>query len=184
MDINFAETKAIADTLPIGLYAKRRIPVSMSDKESTSYYNPISDEIVISYPIIKQGLEKAVEDTSFKETAVRSMEYHEVSHAILTPNNLPMPDHINVFEDERIETILGDYYMDVDFKKQVLLVNGYTSKSEIKAPSSPFEYFYQIVRFGIGDKALVDEATRIIKKYSHITRNNNSYVWDYKCDVV
>ena len=63
MDINFAETKAIADTLPIGLYAKRRIPVSMSDKESTSYYNPISDEIVISYPIIKQGLEKAVEDT-------------------------------------------------------------------------------------------------------------------------
>ena len=183
MDINFAETKAIADTLPIGLYAKRRIPVSMSDKESTSYYNPISDEIVISYPIIKQGLEKAVEDTSFKETAVRSMEYHEVSHAILTPNNLPMPDHINVFEDERIETILGDYYMDVDFKKQVLLVNGYTSKSEIKAPSSPFEYFYQIVRFGIGDKALVDEATRIIKKYSHITRNNNSYMWDYKCDV-
>ena len=183
MDINFAETKAIADTLPIGLYAKRRIPVSMSDKEDTSYYNPVSDEIVISYPIIKCGLEKAVADPSFKETAVRSMEYHEVSHAILTPNNLPMPDHLNVFEDERIETILGDYYMDVDFKKQVLLINGYTSKSEIKAPTSPFEYFYQIVRFGIGDKALVDEATDIIKRYSHMTRSNNSYSWEYKCVV-
>lgn len=183
MDINFAETKAIADTLPIGLYAKRRIPVSMSDSEKTSYYNPISDEIVISYPIIKQGLKKAVADPSFKETAVRSMEYHEVSHAILTPNSLPMPDHINVFEDERIETILGNYYMDVDFKKQVLLVNGYMSKDEIKAPSSPFEYYYQIVRFGIGDKALVDEATEIIKRYSHMTRTNNRYAWDYKCDV-
>lgn len=183
MNINFAETKAIADTLPIGLYAKRRIPVSMSDSEETSYYNPMSDEIVISYPIIKKGLEKATGDNSYKETAVRSMQYHELSHAILTPNCLPMPDHLNVFEDERIETILGDYFLDVDFKKQVLLINGYTSKSEINTPSTPFEYYYQIVRFGIGEKALVDEATQIIKEYAHMTRSNNRRAYDYKYRV-
>ena len=184
MEINFAETKAIAETLPIGLYAKRRIPVSMSDSEETSYYNPVTDEIVISYPIIKTGLAKAELSDLSKETAVRSMEYHELSHAILTPACLTMNDAINTFEDERIETLLNNYYLDVNFKKQVLLINGYKSKSEIGAPSSGFEAFYQIVRFGVGKAEFVAEVDEIIKRYAHLTRVHDEGTWDYRNDIM
>src|SRR5574344_118919 len=119
MNVPIAMIKSIAEGLPIGLYAKRRIPVAIDEEEPTSYYNPVSDEIVISSKIIQEGL-KHVHKKKDIEPAVRSMLYHEVSHSILTPNRMKMTDWMNIFEDERIETILGDYFLDVDFKKQVL----------------------------------------------------------------
>lgn len=183
MEINFAETKAIVDTLPIGLYAKRRVPVSMSNDAETSYYNPISDEIVISYPIIARGLKKAIGDDDYKETAVRSMQYHEVSHAILTPDRLTMTDWMNIFEDERIETILGDYYYNTDFKKQVLSINGFSSATEISKPKNGMEYFYQIVRFGLGEKKYLDKVNELIKRYAKLSKQNDRDSYNYYYDV-
>ena len=175
MNVPIAMIKSIAEGLPIGLYAKRRIPVAIDEEEPTSYYNPVSDEIVISSKIIQEGL-KHVHKKKDIEPAVRSMVYHEVSHAILTPNKMKMTDWMNIFEDERIETILGDYFLDVDFKKQVLHINGFKSLDEVPIPApTAMAKFYSVVRFGIGEKKFVDEVDRIINDYAKF--NSSTYLW-------
>ena len=175
MIVPVAMIKSIAEGLPIGLYAKRRIPVAIDEEEPTSYYNPVSDEIVISSKIIQEGL-KHVHKKKDIEPAVRSMVYHEVSHAILTPNKMKMTDWMNIFEDERIETILGDYFLDVDFKKQVLHINGFKSLDEVPNPApTAMAKFYSVVRFGIGEKKFVDEVDRIIKDYAKF--NSSTDLW-------
>ena len=175
MIVPVAMIKSIAEGLPIGLYAKRRIPIAIDEEEPTSYYNPVSDEIVISSKIIQEGL-KHVHKKKDIEPAVRSMVYHEVSHAILTPNKMKMTDWMNIFEDERIETILGDYFLDVDFKKQVLHINGFKSLDEVPNPApTAMAKFYSVVRFGIGEKKFVDEVDRIIKDYAKF--NSSTYLW-------
>lgn len=175
MNVPVAMIKTIAESLPIGLYAKRRIPVAIDEKEPTSYYNPVSDEIVISSKIIQEGL-KHVHKKKDIEPAVRSMLYHEVSHSILTPNRMKMTDWMNIFEDERIETILGDYFLDVDFKKQILHINGFKSLDEVPNPApTAMAKFYSVVRFGIGEKKFVDEVDRIIKDYSKF--NSSTDLW-------
>ena len=175
MNVPITMIKSIAEGLPIGLYAKRRIPVAIDEEEPTSYYNPVSDEIVISSKIIQEGL-KHVHKKKDIEPAVRSMLYHEVSHSILTPNRMKMTDWMNIFEDERIETILGDYFLDVDFKKQVLHINGFKSLDEVPNPApTAMAKFYSVVRFGIGEKKFVDEVDRIIKDYAKF--NSSTYLW-------
>ena len=175
MNVPVAMIKSIAEGLPIGLYAKRRIPIAIDEEEPTSYYNPVSDEIVISSKIIQEGL-KHVHKKKDIEPAVRSMVYHEVSHAILTPNKMKMTDWMNIFEDERIETILGDYFLDVDFKKQVLHINGFKSLDEVPNPApTAMAKFYSVVRFGIGEKKFVDEVDRIIKDYAKF--NSSTDLW-------
>lgn len=175
MNVPIAMIKSIAEGLPIGLYAKRRIPIAIDEEEPISYYNPVSDEIVISSKIIQEGL-KHVHKKKDIEPAVRSMVYHEVSHAILTPNKMKMTDWMNIFEDERIETILGDYFLDVDFKKQVLHINGFKSLDEVPNPApTAMAKFYSVVRFGIGEKKFVDEVDRIIKDYAKF--NSSTYLW-------
>ena len=175
MNVPIAMIKSIAEGLPIGLYAKRRIPVAIDEEEPTSYYNSVSDEIVISSKIIQEGL-KHVHKKKDIEPAVRSMLYHEVSHSILTPNRMKMTDWMNIFEDERIETILGDYFLDVDFKKQVLHINGFKSLDEVPNPApTAMAKFYSVVRFGIGEKKFVDEVDRIIKDYAKF--NSSTDLW-------
>lgn len=184
MNVPVAMIKSIAEGLPIGLYAKRRIPVAIDEKEPTSYYNPVSDEIVISSKIIQEGL-KHVHKKKDIEPAVRSMLYHEVSHSILTPNRMKMTDWMNIFEDERIETILGDYFLDVDFKKQILHINGFKSLDEVPDPApSAMAKFYSVVRFGIGEKEFVDEVDRIIKDYSKLNASTELWQTHYYVDAV
>ena len=151
MEVSFAEVKKQVDELPIGYYAKRRVPMVVDKETPYSYYNPMADEICISYNQIAIGMASAKDEgEEYKETAIRSMVYHELSHAILTPEDLmnqwdskEIKDVLNVFEDERIETILRDFYMNVNFKKNILYVNG----GEIKTPTSAFTAFYNLVRF-------------------------------------
>ena len=100
MEKNYGRIRQIAEQLPIGLYAKRRIETDLSEGETGSYYAPMEDKIVISFPQIAQGLTKIDENDPYMETAIRSMVYHEVSHALLTPKDLQPTDIINIFEDE------------------------------------------------------------------------------------
>ena len=117
MDVSFARVEQILKTLPIGYYCGRDIKVSLS-KQDTTYYDFSNDCIRISYPMIQRSV-KLLSDDSKIENDIRCLLYHEVSHAILTPSNIRKDDFYNVFEDERIETILQDYYMRVDFKEIV-----------------------------------------------------------------
>lgn len=181
------ETKAIADALPIGIYAKRRIRCSLREDENTSFYSPMTDEIIISYPQITGALKMTPEDED-KEVAIRSMLYHEVSHAILTGWNGRVTDQFNIFEDERIETVLNDFYLDVDFAKQVYRINGIQSNDDLKAPKNALDAFYQLVRFHKGDTDLLDKVKKLLVKYAPLSKTmlnlpSGDGWWEYNREI-
>ena len=170
MKIYPSEVKRIIDTLPIGYYADKQIPIEMSEKEDTSFYSPKTKKIVISFKQIENALSE-VEDLSYLETGVRSMVYHEVSHVLLTPPDMEWSDIINVFEDERIETILAGYYMNVDFKKNIQYVNNWHGEK----PTNSFEKFYYTVRFRSGEAAHLAELKKIISDFRRINFSYSTY---------
>lgn len=180
MDISKAQVETILKTLPIGYYIGRNIKVSLSESEECSFYDQINDEILISYQQLLKPFE-SVEKVEDVETFVRTMLYHEVSHAMLTPK-MKMTSILNIFEDERIETLLKDYYQNTDFKRFVKLVNNFKGE----APTTPMQAFYQIVRYRIGPQNFVDRVCMIIIKAKQINRTNSersSIVRAYKDEI-
>lgn len=183
MEITFAKCEQILDTLPIGYYAGRRVGISLQDEIRTSYYSPMEDKIVISYPIISAGMAK-IDNTDDIEGVVRSMMYHEVSHAILTPTRIkPSNDEmlkvVNIFEDERIETILRNYYHGVNFRKQLYDING-----GVHTPKDSIGAFFNAVRFGVGSPKILNSISQLIKRYSNMNRNADYYeASNYQYDV-
>nr|DAG04040.1 MAG TPA: cobalamin biosynthesis protein [Myoviridae sp. ctbEa13] len=167
MNISKAQVETILKTLPIGYYIGRNIKVSLSESEECSFYDQINDEILISYQQLLRPFE-AVEKVEDVETFVRTMLYHEVSHAMLTPK-MKMTSILNIFEDERIETLLKDYYQNTEFKRFVKLVNNFKGE----APTSSTQAFYQIVRYRVGPQNFVDRVCMIIIKAKNINRTYN-----------
>lgn len=180
MELSFAMCETIVKTLPIGYYANRRIDIAVSKDEETSYYDMMNDKIVVSYPIIAERCAKISTGTS-EEEAVRSMLYHEVSHAILTPASLQATAINNIFEDERIETLLQDYYMNVNFKQQLSDLIGGT----IPAPKTPEQAFFNAVRLGTGPKHIQNRINNLIEEYSDMNRassENRTYYYQWEIE--
>lgn len=170
MELTKARCEQILNTLPVGYYTGRRIGVSLDEQVETSFYSPMEDTIVVSYPIIAQRMKQLPEEADTEE-AVRSMLYHEVSHAILTPTCLQPDTAINIFEDERIESVLRNYYHNVDFRKQLYdLHDGHAPK-----PKNADQAFYNAVRFGLGTGAVQKEVHRILKAYAKMNRTTSYY---------
>ena len=176
MEITKALCESILETLPIGYYAGRRISITLDDKAESSFYSPMEDTIVVSFPIIAERMSKASEDVN-PENAVRSMLYHEVSHAILTPKHMPARDYMNIMEDERIETVLRNYYHGVDFKKQLYDLCGGPSKA-----TNPLQAFFNAVRFGFAPQEILDEVNKILRRYKGVHRNCDDY-YPYQYDT-
>lgn len=174
MKLGFAQCETVLKTLPIGYYAGRRVDTILDEKEVTSFYSPMEDKIVVSYPIIAHRAQ-AMPDNADAESAIRAMLYHEVSHAILTNGNeLKATDINNIFEDERIETILKDYYMNTDFKQQLYDICGGT----IPEARDEKEAFFNAVRFRCAPQNIQNEVTRIINEYAYLNRNvDDWYAW-------
>ena len=57
MDISFGRVKEIAESLPIGFYAKEKIELIVSNDEQVSYYAPLENKIV------KKVLEESFNDS-------------------------------------------------------------------------------------------------------------------------
>lgn len=182
MKVSFPYCQSIMETLPIGYYAGRRISVTLNKEGESSYYSPMEDSIVISYPMIAQGLEETCQDTDI-EMATRAMFYHEISHAILTPNISNSYRKVtkvqNTFEDERIETLLDNYYLNVDFKDNLYRVTGgpYNAKDADAA-------FFNAVRFRLAPKDILKEIENIISDYSELNRNSSNWDWYRYCDKI
>lgn len=127
----------------------------------------MDDKIVVSYPIIAMRMKQTPDGTCDEEEAVRSMLYHEVSHAILTPaKEMRNSFQLNCMEDERIETVLRHYYHGVDFRKQLLDIHGGHIPQATNAESA----FFNAVRFGLGTGRVQNEVNRILKKYAKMNR--------------
>ena len=174
--------KRIAKTLPIGYYLGRKVNVDFDENSFESYYSPVEDKIKISLPMIYTIIERdKIEDIEEFEKDIRCLLYHEISHVILTPNNLYrcceswFKRHMNTFEDTRIETILKNYYMLVDFKGFVKKVNNFKGQ----APKSVDELFYQVVRFNVGKQELIDLKNHIIEQYKTLSKVNEDNIYGY-----
>ena len=167
MELTFAKCESIVNTLPIGFYTGRRIGITLDKDAETSFYDPMEDKIVVSYPIIAMRMKQTPEGTCNDEEAVRSMLYHEVSHAILTPaSEMRNSFQLNCMEDERIETVLRHYYHGVNFRKQLLDIHG----GHIPQAKDTQSAFFNAVRFGLGTGKVQKEVNRIINKYAKMNR--------------
>lgn len=177
MIVSFERVDNILKTLPIGYYAKRNIPVTLNRTSSISFYVPVEDRIEISFNQITESLAD-LDETFNEETAIRTMLYHEVSHAILTPKDLSYSDWINIFEDERIETVLRDFYKGVNFKQMIYNL----TKQHGFTPENAEQAFYLFVRLRIVDKLdkeyWINRLTNLISEYRTV---NDS--WWYYCDI-
>ena len=178
--------KKYIDILPISYYLGRKINIGITN-DSASYHSPLENLIRVSLPQINKLTYKTKPTKRDIERGIRTLLYHEISHAILTPCEKTQINHtmFNVFEDERIETLLGNYYRDVDFKDFVRRINDYDPSID---PKNEFEYFYRVVRFRDGEETLVDRVERIINDARFISSNTfqgeNGYSFiDYQEDI-
>lgn len=173
MNLSLAKCESIINTLPIGFYTGRRIDIKLDSTAETSYYDPMNDKIMVSYPIIAERLRQTAEGTCSEEEAIRSMLYHEVSHAILTPSADELTNNfkINVFEDERIETVLRNYFHGVNFRKQLYDIHG----GRIPPANDNKSAYFNAVRFGLGTAVVQKEINRMLKKYAKMNRSSQRY---------
>lgn len=169
----------ILQTLPIGYYAKRKVDLVLDPTTSTSYFDPMNDKVVVSYYQISEAIDSV--DENDIEDDVRCLLYHEISHVILTPTFDVVPAWLNIFEDERIETLLSNFYMRVNFKRFVKKLNHFNGD----APKTADEYYYQIVRYRIGPKKFLDKVIELIEKYRDVKFTTDWYrdKWSYKQDI-
>lgn len=134
LDLGFIKDKSneILATLPIAHYLKvDTIKIVFDESADTSFFNPISFDIHIALSNIVDAINGSDKEKLTEldlEKHIRCFLYHEISHAILTPTNLKSfvvshypetiltPNIVNILEDERIETILKDYYLLVNFE--------------------------------------------------------------------
>lgn len=163
-----AKLQEILKQLPIGYYAGGRVDVTLDEEAETSYFDPLARKISVSLNGAQELAKNGKLDT---ETAARGHLYHELSHAILTPQGLRPNDAINIFEDERIETLLDGYFRDVDFKENVKAYAGY--RADMPIPRDPTSRFFAAVRYRIANQETLDEIDRIIKEYSHLNWNSD-----------
>ena len=172
MELTLNACNAIAQTLPTGYYCGRKVGVNVVPTTSVYHqpcgvYNPKTDSIDISYDQLAKGLKNVDENTMSKECAVRSALYSALSHSMLTPYGMDMNDDIyKCFEDERVETLLNNYYMDVNFKQQFF--NSKSSSTPTINELDPMSKFEALVRYRYGNPALLQRVKNIIEKYSQL----------------
>lgn len=179
MSVSRIQVENIFKTLPTGYYVGRQVKNVLTDEQS-SYYDLMNDEIHVSYPTI-ENVSKSLPDSLTIENDIRCLLYHEVSHALLTSKELSISAETNIFEDERIETVLGNYYHGVDFKQFVKRVNNFHNEK----PQTAYEMYYQVVRYRVGPKQFTERVSSIINDYAQITRCSKwQTVYSYECEIV
>lgn len=181
--ITFNDAKKILDTLPIGYYLKTGncIDVELSAGTPTSYADLTDMKIVISF----RNIIKAMPAHGNVEENIRCLLYHELSHIIATSEDMLRviiadtsirpktidenlaKDLVNIFEDERIETMFSKTYYGVNFKRFVFNVNGLDYDNPVYPQAkTPKDIFYQAVRYHYGDPNFLDEIKELLRRYS------------------
>lgn len=183
----------VLKTLPVGYYLGHPVSLRLDPTGNTTYIELDCERVTVSYNNICAALKNASDDID-PEPIIRALLYHEISHALLTPRCLfssitfsfidkccsryknradkakyiwnHFHDIINIFEDERIETTCRNYYMNVDFKRLMILLNG-DPKNFMNR--DPFGKFFALVRYRIGTEAQLNTVSTIIKDFCGYT---------------
>lgn len=168
--ITYTMCNRILQTLPLSFYLGRDIKAFLSETGKESFYNMLEDTITISYPMMLPMMKNCTSEYD-REGIVRGILYHEISHAMWSPATLMggldnfYCQVMNVFCDERIENYNANFFMNVDFKKNIILLNDYHGEE----PQNGFQAFYHAVRFRQTDDKTNDMINNIIERYTDIT---------------
>lgn len=171
MKIGFTDIKKVFVTLPIGYYAFGRIPAVLEQHGRGTCYNPLENKIYLDSEQIEKMCGN-IPDTDDPEIYIRSCLYHELSHAMLTPKYAAVPYILNVMEDERIETVMKDYFEGVDFFKNITALNNWDGTCD-EVPKHPTQAFYEIVRYHIAPP------TQSGSRPSHLVKKSANLIKDY-----
>ena len=192
----------VLKTLPVGYYLGHPVSLRLDPTGDSTYIELDCERVTVSYNNICTALKNAPDDID-PEPIIRALLYHEISHALLTPRCLlstasssfiykccsrykngadktayildHVHDIINIFEDERIETTCHNYYMNVDFKRLLVLLNG-DPKNFMNR--DPIGKFFALVRYRIGPKEQLDTVASIIKQFygeTYMMQNCENY---------
>jgi hypothetical protein len=180
MEITFQKVNDILRTLPVGYYLGTKANVQLDPVASTSFCNPIDGEIHVAFRNIQEILKNSPLDSVDNdelEQFIRTILYHEVSHLILTGDYSKIfwngiPNWFNIFEDERIETLLASYYRNINFKKVIVRLNGWTPETP---DNDATQYFYSICRFRRGPEKFVNRVSELIQKYNKLNAASGIY---------
>lgn len=180
MELTYEKVLKIFKTLPIGYYFGNRIEAVLSKDSDKSFINLLEPLIIISYPSILEAYSKANQDLEL-EVIVRTLLYHEVSHAILTPILTELDEFtatlFNIFEDERIETLEKDFFLSVDFK-------GLLKTLEVSENSDPIQIFFDKVRLRHCSQDENNIIEALIYKYRDLDKSSpNSLSMEYIKDI-
>lgn len=90
--------------------------------------------------------------------------------------NLPLSapkDIINIVEDERIETLLKDYYLNVDFRKNVVLLNRIADPEKELKNADLLKRLFLVCRYHVGTQKELRLLPNLILCGRKITNRNN-----------
>lgn len=201
MNVTFARCEEILNTLPIGYYLGHPVTVKLDPENPTTFINLGTETVTVSYKMIAEALESARETIDLEQVIRGLLYHeisHAILTSpdtmrlikCYTPNKLLMRAHVpglptiistyidqykkdifNIFEDERIETLCQDYYMDVNFKKNVFLLNNVDPRKLAK-DSDPMNRFFAAVRFRVAEPEILDEIRAVIKSAKDLNSHN------------
>lgn len=195
MNISLSKCQEILDTLPIGYYLGCKVPVHLDPVGMDTYVNIHSREITVSYPCIANTL-RTVKQPEDPEMLIRGLLYHEISHLLLTPlfhknrngafqkRLTKYHDVLNIFEDERIESVLRTYYMNVDFRKNIKMINAPMTGKEMALDKDPLKRFYAAVRFRIGPKPVLDAIQTVLVRSWGMTCDTGTFTMQNYLDAI
>lgn len=194
MKLNLEEMREIARTLPIGYYLGRKVPVTVEEHDD-AYCDVVKGDIHIGIGLLQMAANHIdAKDAAAwnREKLLRCLLYHEIGHLILTPKWLKThvavmrpdgtgygtrerTDILNIFEDERLESILSGYFMGVDFRAFVELVH----KGE-RLPSDEVSEVFKAIRLRQclpAVDAAVDDAVRDLAAMTAVTDPFRRETW-------
>lgn len=177
MKLTVPLAKKYVASCPISFYLHRKMKIELDPTGSASSYYPYEDRIKISFSQLEKEIEGIPDEEA--DTMIRSNVYHEVSHALLTPKDLlhfydaEDAQIMNIFEDERIETIAQSVFYNVNFKKSIK----HLLRNLKDMPPTEVAYFFLVVRLDKGKEEDVEKKNKIVEDFSRMTREtDDSYV--------
>lgn len=217
MNVSIGYCEDVLKTLPVGYYLGHRVSAKLDPAGDDTYIDMDTESITISYNNIVTMLKNASDDID-RESVIRGLFYHEISHALLTYrtdifkevmrifdkwflkgvksqlSSKPeikaqqikyleenFHDIMNIFEDERIETACKNYYLNVDFKRNLFLING-IDPAELVNNEDPIKRFYAVVRYRVGKPEFIEIRDSLIARFTHYSFANLKYLEDKSRD--
>lgn len=191
MKLKLEEMKEVARRLPVGYYLGAKVPVEIEEGQA-AYADMVKREIHIGLALLQSAADAITPADAAKwdrEKLLRCLLYHEISHLLLTPNwalniKLKTPkggtfrnshDLVNIFEDERIETLLRGRFLDADFAAFKRL-----AIKPIAKPKTPAEKMLMAVRLRRTTpriSKMIDEAIRML--WDIDVRGGSMYIYKH-----